>query len=101
MFRWKSGKNKAGADSFPGSSELTGGGISAAEGGRPLPENLTFVGFDNILGDLHFPKPITSIDGNLREEARAAIELLRNRIHEPGLPPQCRVIPVKLVRRDV
>ena len=70
------------------------------ESGLAIPENLTFVGFDNILGYIHFPRPITSIDGNLREEARAAIELLRNRIHEPELPPQHRVIPVELVRRD-
>ncbi len=69
------------------------------ESGQKLPENLTFVGFDNILGYIHFPKPITSIDGNLREEARVAIEVLRNRIHDPSLPPQHRVIPVKLVRR--
>jgi len=70
------------------------------ESGIAIPENLTFVGFDNILGYIHFPRPITSIDGNLREEARAAIELLRNRIHDPELPPQHRVIPVELVRRD-
>ena len=57
------------------------------------------MGFDNILGYVHFPKPITSIDGNLREEARVAVEILRNRIHKPDLPPQHRVIPVKLVRR--
>ena len=69
------------------------------ESGQTLPENLTFVGFDNILGYMHFPKPITSIDGNLREEARVAIEVLRNRIHDPSLPPQHRVIPVELVRR--
>ena len=69
------------------------------ENGCALPENLTFVGFDNILGYIHFPKPITSVDGNLREEARVAVEVLRNRIHEPDLPPQHRVIPVKLVRR--
>ena len=69
------------------------------ESGLALPKNLTFVGFDNILGYIHFPKPITSIDGNLREEARTAVEILRNRIHEPDLPPQHRVIPVELIRR--
>ena len=68
--------------------------------GCEVPENLTFVGFDNILGYIHFPRPITSINGNLREEARVAIELLRNRIHEPDLPSQHVVIPVELVQRD-
>ena len=68
--------------------------------GCEIPENLTFVGFDNILGYIHFPRPITSVSGDLREEARAAIKLLRNRIHEPDLPPQHIVIPVELVRRD-
>ena len=70
------------------------------ENGYSIPRDVTFIGFDNILGYIHFPKPIPSIDGHLREAAQAAIELLRNRIHEPELPPQHRVIPVKLIDRE-
>ena len=62
--------------------------------------NLCVVGFDNILRYINFPKPICSIDPQLREEARTAIDLLRRRIHEPGLPPQQVLLPVSLVCRE-
>ena len=57
------------------------------------------VGFDNILRYVNFPKPICTIDPQLREEARTAIDLLRRRIHEPDLPPQQVILPVTLVCR--
>ena len=67
--------------------------------GMQCPRDLSVVGFDNILGYLHFPKPICSINCDLQEEARQAIALLRSRIHEPSLPPQQVVLPVSLVCR--
>ncbi len=57
------------------------------------------VGFDNILRYVNFPKPICTIDPQLREEARIAIDLLRRRIHQPDLPPQQVILPVTLVCR--
>ena len=57
------------------------------------------VGFDNIMRYINFPKPICTIDPNLREEAVTAIDLLRKRIHDPSLPPQQVVLPVSLVCR--
>lgn len=75
--------------------------ITLLEGsGIHVPKDLVFIGFDNILGYLRFPKPICSIDGHLREEAHIAIDLLRNRIHDPDLPPQHVIIPVELVCRN-
>ena len=68
--------------------------------GLHVPQDLTFVGFDNILGYVHFPKPISSIDCNFPEEARLAIDMLRNRIHNPAMPPQKTVLPVSLICRD-
>ena len=74
--------------------------ITLLEGaGFRVPGDLTVVGFDNILGYLNFPKPISSIDCRLQDEARAAIGLLRNRIHDRTLPPQQLFLPVSLVRR--
>ena len=68
--------------------------------GVRVPQDLCFVGFDNILGYIDFPKPISSIDCDFPEEARLAIDLLRRRIHEPSLPPQQILLPVSLVCRD-
>ena len=57
------------------------------------------VGFDNILRYVSFMKPICSIDPQLREEARIAVDLIRRRIHEPSLPPQQVTLPVSLISR--
>ena len=76
--------------------------ITLLEGaGYRLPEDLTVVGFDNILGYIRFPKPISSVDCQLQQEACTAIDLIRKRIHDPGLPPQQVCLPVSLVRRDL
>lgn len=63
------------------------------------PKGFSVIGFDNILRYIRFPKPICSIDPNLQEEARVAIDILRKRIHDPSLPPQQIVLPVSLVCR--
>ncbi len=67
--------------------------------GLHVPQDLSFVGFDNILGYVHFPKPICSIDCDFPEEASLAIDLLRKRIHDPAMPPQKIILPVSLVCR--
>ena len=68
--------------------------------GSGLEKEFAIIGFDNILGYINFPKPICSIECHLQEEACTAIDLLRNRIHDPSLPPQQRVLPVSLVCRN-
>lgn len=68
--------------------------------GGGLEKDFSIIGFDNILGYINFPKPICSIECHLQEEACVAIDLLRNRIHDPSLPPQQRVLPVSLVCRN-
>ena len=67
--------------------------------GVRVPEDLTVVGFDNILGYISFPKPISSVDCNLKEEAVTAIDLIRRRIHDRSLPPQQVRLPVAFIRR--
>ena len=68
--------------------------------GQGLEKDFSVIGFDNILGYINFPKPICSIECQLQKEACTAIDLLRNRIHEPSLPPQQVILPVSLVCRD-
>jgi len=67
--------------------------------GLPRDSQPDIIGFDNILRYVSFPRPICTIDPHLRDEARTAIDLLRKRIHEPSLPPQQVILPVKLVCR--
>ena len=69
------------------------------ENGHRVPRDLVFVGFDNILGYMNFPKSICSVDCHLQEEACTAIDLLRKRIHDRSLPPQQVILPVDLVCR--
>ena len=64
--------------------------------GIRVPEDMELVGFDHIMKYVAFPKPICTVDPNLQEEARIAIELIRRRIHEPALPPQQVILPVSL-----
>lgn len=67
--------------------------------GRGAEKDFSIIGFDNILGYINFPKPICSIECHLQQEACTAIDLLRNRIHDPSLPPQQVILPVSLVCR--
>ena len=62
-------------------------------------QDIEFVGFDNILRYISFMKPICSVDPQLNEEARLAVDLIRKRIHDPSLPPQQITLPVRLVTR--
>jgi DNA-binding LacI/PurR family transcriptional regulator len=65
-----------------------------------LTDGISVIGFDNILQYLNFPKPICSVDPHLKAEACTAIDLLRNRIHHPSLPPQQVILPVSLACRE-
>ncbi len=64
--------------------------------GFHVPEDFAVVGFDNIRRYIHFPREICSVDGPLQDVATVAIDLLRNRIHHPDLPPQRVMLPVTL-----
>ena len=64
-----------------------------------LRHSFSIVGFDNIMRYINFPKPICTIDPQLKEEANTAVDLLRKRIHDPALPPQQVILPVSLVCR--
>ena len=68
--------------------------------GFRMPEDFAIVGFDNILGYVNFPRPVCSVDTDFQAEAVQAIDLLRRRIHDPALPPQHVVLPVRLVCRN-
>ncbi len=70
--------------------------MESAETGRPF----ALVGFDNIQRYIHFPRPLCTIDPCLHEEAAAAIDLLRKRIHHPSLPTQRVFLSPEIVCRN-
>ena len=55
------------------------------------------VGFDNIAGYINYPRSLCSVDCDYKEEAVLAVDFLRNRIHNPAMPPQKKTMPVSLV----
>lgn len=67
--------------------------------GYRIPEDLSVVSFDNIRGYVNYARPLCSVDSDFGREAVLAIDLLRRRIHEPGLPPQREILPVRLICR--
>ena len=67
--------------------------------GLSIPRDMAFVGFDNIQGILPIPAPLCSVGYDIPAMARSGIELIRRRIHEPGLEPQHIVYPPHMVCR--
>lgn len=68
--------------------------------GFRIPGDMSIVGFDNIQGLMNFPKPICSVNGNMREMARVGIDLIRTRIHDTSLPPRTVTVPVSMECRS-
>ena len=67
--------------------------------GYRIPEDFAMVSFDNIGGYVNYARPLCSVDSDFRQEAELAIDMLRRRIHDPALPPQREILPVKLICR--
>jgi len=64
-----------------------------------VPEDVAIVGFDNIQDSLCFPKPICSVDSQIKQVITTAIDLLRKRIHNDEMPLQSITIPAHIVCR--
>ena len=85
-----------------GSDELALGALYAlVEAGVAVPDDVAIIGFDN-LDDATFSTPsLTTIDPGAARLARAAVELLADRLAGTGGETARRVIsPVELVRRE-
>jgi DNA-binding LacI/PurR family transcriptional regulator len=85
-----------------GSDELALGALHAlVEAGVAVPDDVAIIGFDN-LDDASFSTPsLTTVDPGAARLARAAVELLADRLAGTGGETARRVIsPVELVRRE-
>ncbi len=68
--------------------------------GLRVPEDISVVGFDNIQSQFLFPVLLTSVSSSKSAMAKAAAQLLLNRIEDKGGDPQHIVIPTKLIIRE-
>lgn len=70
-----------------------------AEHGIHVPEDMAFIGFDNIQEILKLPSPLCSVGFDIHKMTADAIRLLRRRIHHEKLETQSYVYSVQLVCR--
>lgn len=68
------------------------------ESGIRVPEDVSVVGYDDVVADLAIP-PLTTIAQPVYEMGSTAIELLLARVQNPDVPPTCITLVTKLVER--
>lgn len=68
--------------------------------GKRLPDDISVIGFDNVLqGEMTWPR-LTTIAQPIADLGRISIGLLRDRIKQPTITPQRVLLPTLLVERD-
>jgi LacI family transcriptional regulator len=72
---------------------------AAGELGRRVPGDLAVVGFDDIELASYTTPPLTTVSQSASEVGRAAVELLLERLADPGRPPVRRTLETRLVVR--
>ncbi|MFH8294116.1 LacI family DNA-binding transcriptional regulator [Streptomyces sp. NPDC018059] len=86
---------------FASNDQMALGALRAFhEAGRPVPGDVSVVGYDDIPEAAHLLPPLTTVRTDFAEIGRRALRLLLARIDEPGRPRAEDVVPVELVVRD-
>jgi DNA-binding LacI/PurR family transcriptional regulator len=67
--------------------------------GIRVPEDLSIVGFDNMLISTQVSPQMTTIEQNLSQKAALAVDILQHRLQNPDVPAESRVLDVRLVQR--
>ena len=67
--------------------------------GVRVPEELSLVGFDNMLISTQVSPQLTTIEQNLKQKAALAVEILQRRLQNPNAPAESRVLDVRLIER--
>jgi LacI family transcriptional regulator len=83
-----------------GSDEIAQGAYSALRDcGLEIPRDVSVAGFDDIGAALLHP-PLTTVSGFPDRVGNQLAQILLERIAHPDLPPQHRIIPTRLVKRE-
>lgn len=86
---------------FGCNDELTLGAMSAARDlGKQIPEEISFVGFDDIEQAARGLPPLTTMRVDKRGMGRIAVQLLNDRIEYPDSTPITAALHARLVERD-
>lgn len=81
--------------------ELAAGALRAArEVGRPVPGDLSVVGFDNITMSNYTDPPLTTVSAAKEFMGKMAVSRLLELIENKDLPPKRQEVPVELIIRQ-
>lgn len=70
-----------------------------SEAGLQVPQDCSLVGFDDIELASYTTPPLTTIRQDKNAIAKAAVNLLLERIADPDLPARTRILPTQLISR--
>jgi LacI family transcriptional regulator len=73
---------------------------AAADLGIRVPEDVSIMGFDDIMLAKYTTPRLTSIDQNKQRMGTMAVQLIIDRINDASLPPRQVVLPMNLVVRE-
>lgn len=71
-----------------------------SEAGLRVPQDCSLVGYDDIELASYITPPLTTVRQDKAALAEAAVQLLLERVAEPGLPARTRILPAHLVERQ-
>lgn len=64
-----------------------------------VPDDLSIIGYDNMLISTQISPQLTTIEQNLSQKAAIAVDILQHRLMNPDAPAESRVLDVRLVER--
>ncbi|MCE5342240.1 MAG: LacI family transcriptional regulator [Eubacteriales bacterium] len=65
-----------------------------------VPQDLSIVGFDNMLISTQISPQLTTVEQDLNQKAALAVDILQHRLQNPGVPAESRVLDVRMVERS-
>ncbi|MFJ2114817.1 MULTISPECIES: LacI family DNA-binding transcriptional regulator [unclassified Streptomyces] len=86
---------------FASNDQMALGALRAFhEAGRPVPGEVSVIGYDDIPEAAHLLPPLTTVRTDFVDIGRRSVWLLLSRIDGPTGPPVEPVVPVELIVRD-
>ncbi len=86
---------------FVGNDRMAMGALNALSArGLRVPEDVSIVGFDDMLEAVYFNPPLTTVRQDFNTLGQQSIEYLVSMIKDPGMPLQQRVLYPELVVRN-
>ena len=85
---------------FAANDMMAVGAITAArEAGLKVPDDLSVVGFDDIMLAQYFDPALSTVRQPAEQLGRFAVEMLMKRINDPGIPHKYEVLPTEFIPR--